>query len=363
MRRHPLVGSTLLIVAVVTALSPARPPATAAPAAQADSLTAADLWAAIAPASVIGDLPGADLWLPGLPIFDRPTYAGNTAPLPGEVVYAEQRIVAENGPIESVELDLWLFADADAAAAAVERAFTQYWPGAARQNGPTVGERQRHFRTRLGPGLLFARGPLLAAVVIEEGEDAREDLVGEVARGLDRRMQALLAGRLRAAPLPPTLAGLLPPAERTATLGPEIGTARWPLADLPSLEMENDLLAAGAQDMIIRWYGVEAERAAGVRVTLIRFADAGGATVWLEGHRPPASFLARGRLPLGSVSEPASFTDGLGLSAHLFAFARGRTFVEVRCGRGPDDNLPACEAIARTMAETWSGWLSATGDE
>lgn len=233
-----------------------------------------------------------------------------------------------------------------------------------RIDGPAIGDvavwHSGGYDVEPALSLRFRRGRVAARVTMLGGEPNAEFLAA-VGRVEVQRIDHLLAGKLRARPLPIRMRRLLPPESATHGIGPLLHSVRMPLEAWASVDNLGadpagalaTLQSLGTEELAHRRYRI-AGREQLLELTLFPMRDSAAARTWLAEFQnaiKPEERLEPGAT--GADAAMAVFEDG----TYELQFAKGRYAVDILAWPPFSDDSEGLEAAVRKMGEIWYGLL------
>lgn len=172
------------------------------------------------------------------------------------------------------------------------------------------------------------------------------------------RVRALLGGRLHAAPLPASARRLLPPP--AAAPGPVLGTAVAPAEGWAAIDSSqqpqailHQLNAGGANNLVVRQYGVSGAPGNTVVVTVFPFTTARAAGAWVKTFPGHPQGIKLTTLDPGKTGSASAFVAVNGGSYYELQFARRRISVDIACDAPFGTTSKVCDGATRRLAEKW----------
>lgn len=337
---------SVLLLIILTGLVAAQP----APAGRSPvGLTPDDLLAALDWNAVRAQAPEGARWWPSFPQFN----AGIGDRAPGMRFYVVQPMASVDAAgriADRIDATVLLY---DNPAAAMRdftgRLLAGNDKGVELVDGPPVADRSRYF-TRTSdrysePVALpneatvrFVVGPFVARVSVFKGSEhgsEKPEVLALYARVVAARARQLLAGGLKATPLPGRLEALMPPQPAASAVGRVLGSAvlppeSWALEDTSGDPVKTlaALKRGGVDTLGFRRYALAAESNHVIEVTLFVFARPEHAAQWQRGFMRDAT--ANKWLNPGKTGTISGFTvkkNGI----YELEFARGQIVGDVFC--------------------------------
>jgi hypothetical protein len=316
----------------------------------AAAVTAEGLLAADVPWSTVREVAGPRWW-PEPPSFDTVVYQDD--PMPKAAVTQTFSEVNGKGRIVT---RLYAYGSRDDSAAYLSNATLV---GDVIDHGsPAVGDDHAFYRTTLPDGMpatrfLFTRGRVAVAIQVDsrwtKGDMAR------LARPIDDRVEALLAGRLAPPAIPAATLARLP---RNAA-GQVLGTALIPaeawamsLRNGNRLQLRDTLVQGGSGTLAFRRYLRDGSRSEVLETTLFAFRSGSAAAAWFAPFRAGVAKNAKTSLNPGSTGGRAAFRYQF--TNYELQFVAGKYVGDVFCWT-PYAGEPSreCEQAVRKLAERW----------
>jgi hypothetical protein len=350
MRRASLIF-LLLLLAAGSAGSSVGQGATAPPIGSGALLAASVPW------PTVQQIAGRDWW-PEPPSFDSRVYQDDPQPQT-----AVTQAYAELGGKGRITVSLYGYGSRESSLLYVSYA-TLVGEVVDREE-PAIGEGHALYRTSLPDKtrvtrFYFFRGRL--AAFIQVTGNWSPERISRLARPIDDRLSALLAGRLRPEPIPAASLARLP--GDAAAPGPVLGTALLPaeawamvVRNGNRVQIRNTLRKTGNRTFVFRRYLRQGSRREVVEATVFAFPSAGAARSFVAPFQAGVQKNGKTRLDPGRTGSDSAFRYEF--TNYELQFAAGRFVGDVFCW-APFSAQPSkrCETAARDLAERWYAELS-----
>ena len=348
--RRIVVVLVLLLVAATSA--GAR---TGASSRGAVTVTAEGLLAADVPWSTVRQVAGPKWW-PEPPGFD--TVVLQDDPMPRAAV---TQSFAEVGGKHHLVTRLYAFPSRSASALYLSNATLV--GDVIDHASPAVGDEHAFYRTTLPDStpatrFHFTRGAIGVAIQVDAAWTKTD--IERIARPIDERVKALLAGKLRPPAIPASTLARLP---RKAP-GQVLGTALVPAEAWATtvrngnrLQLRNALVRGGSPTLAFRRYLRAGSRTEVIEATLFSFRTGAAATAWFAPFAAGVAKSPKTALDPGATGGKAAFR--LQFTNYELQFVAGKVVGDVFCWT-PYTGEPSkdCEAAVRTLAERWYAQLA-----
>jgi hypothetical protein len=316
------------------------------------------LLAADVPWSTVKTVAGAGFW-PELPAFDSIVDQEDPQPLTAvsqtyDQVGGKSRIVTHLYAYANAELSLEFLQSNAIVVEPID------------QQNPAVGDHHFYFVTTLADGtpstrLFFLHGPIGVEIQVNGGTWSKSR-IARLASPIDDRLGQLLAGKLRASPVPAVQLASLPASSFAP--GPILGTASVPAEAWATVvhkgaprTIRDTLVRNGNATIPFRRYLRKGSSIDVVEVALFTFPTAAAARAWFAPFAAGVRRHPAGMLDTGSTGTQSAFR--LQLDNYELRFVAGRQVADVFCWAPFVAHAsPACEAATRTLAEHWFSQLT-----
>jgi hypothetical protein len=234
------------------------------------------------------------------------------------------------------------------------------------QQLPDVGDQHFYFVTTLAGGapstrLFFIRGPFGVEIQVDDARWSKGRM-GQLAAPIDRALQLLVAGKLRAPAIPAGQLAHLPAAALAP--GPVLGTASVPAEAWAMVvhkgsprAIRASLVSNGDATIPFRRYLRRGSHTDVIEVTLFSFPSTGAARSWFAPFAAGVRRHPADALDAGATGKLSAFR--FQLDNYELQFVAGRHVADVFCWAPfVADASTACEDATRTLAERWYGQLS-----
>ncbi len=348
--RLTVVVSVLLLVAATGA--GAR---TGAPSRSVATVTAEGLLAADVPWSMVQQIAGPQWW-PEPPGFD--TVVLQDDPMPQAAV---TQAFAEVGGKRRLVTRLYAFRNRGDSALHLSNATLV--GDVIDRDKPAVGDDHAFYRTTLPDSrpatrFHFTRGAVAVAIEVDAAWTKAD--IERLARPIDERIRALLAGKLRPSSIPATMLAKLPHQAPGQVLGTAVLPAEaWAMSVRSGnrLQLRNALVRGGSPTLAFRRYLRAGSHNEVIETTLFSFRSGAAATAWSAPFRAGVAKSPRTALDPGSTGGKAAFR--LQFTNYELQFVAGKVVGDVFCWT-PYAGEPSkeCEVAVRTLAERWYAQLA-----
>jgi len=317
--------------------------------------------------------PSGQQWWEGFPYTYRAPFAGapDTAGLGQRLAVGRfYQTVQDTEIVDTLDLDLLLFADQAAATAAMDTLAARLGEERSVIPGPLVGDEATYFTAddeeepaNELASVLFRSGAVVGNVRVTRRDPAESvDVLARYANAMEAKVDALQAGLLSRTPLPAEWANVLPIGGEG--VGMLMGSAvtspqSWALIDTTNdpVRVMTRFQSFGASELVVRSFTLGADDEHLVELTLMPFGDEGSAAEWVAAFIEETNTV-NVALEAGATGPNAAFSQSE--FGYELQFAKGRFVGDVFCyAPYGEEASAACEEPVRRLAEQWYAMLPA----